>query len=363
MKKPGLVFLVFLLMAAGCKTGAFKDIDKRSFVLSIGIDRTGAGDDKYRVTLKLAIPQARQETGQTNSQIVSQDASSIPEAISLIKSKVDKELDFSHAKALLLGETLAREDVTESVDFLIRKREIQRIANLAIGSPNAAEVLKASPRSERLPADALFLSFGGTGTESPFIVTEYLFDFYRRMTEPGLDPFLPVIKVYGDEFVIKQAAVLDKKRVKLVLSPEETAILNALVHNPRQLEVSTRTAKANYTMLVKKFNRSFSFDRKDARKLLVKISMQGIAEQSKKPLFYADWSKYEQETGKVTRQQFLRVLRKLQTNGLDPVGFGLMYRATHYNGEKDWKTWQELYPRLVFDVNVQTEMSGTGLIK
>ncbi|MEC0211951.1 Ger(x)C family spore germination protein [Paenibacillus ehimensis] len=363
MKKPGLFFLALLLLTTGCTTRAFKDIDKRSFVLSMGIDPAGAGDDKYRVTLKLAIPQARQETGQTNSQIVSQDASSIPEAISLIKSKADKELDFSHAKVLVFGEALAQEDITESIDFLVRKSEIQRIANLAIGSPNAAEVLKASPRSERLPADALFLSFGGTGTESPFIVTEYLFDFYRRMTEPGLDPFLPVIKAYGDEFVIKQVAILDKKRVKLMLSPSETAMFNALVHNPRQFEVSVRTAKANFTMLVKKFNRSFSFDRKDARKLLVNISMQGIAEQSRKPLFYEDWSTYEQETGKAIREHVLQLLRKLQANGVDPVGFGLMYRATHYNGEKGWKIWQELYPRLTFDVNVRTEMSGTGAIQ
>jgi len=98
-------------------------MDKRFFVLALGVDKSDDKGSKYRVSLKLAIPSSKIEPGQAKSQILTEEANNFPDAIRLLKSKVDKELDFGHTKMLIIGETLAKEDVTECVDFFVRRRD------------------------------------------------------------------------------------------------------------------------------------------------------------------------------------------------------------------------------------------------
>jgi spore germination protein KC len=98
--------------------------------------------------------------------------------------------------------------------------------------------LEIKPKSERLPANAWILSFGQVGTESPYIVTEYLFDFHRRMREEGQDPILPVVKAIGKEnYQIDTAALLDKKKVKTILTSEETRVLNEIMYKVPKFDV------------------------------------------------------------------------------------------------------------------------------
>lgn len=363
MVRLWLLLSGIMLFTAGCMTNSFRDLDRRFFVLAIGVDKSNDDNKKYHVTLKLDIPSAKMEPGNAKSQLISTDAESIPEAIRLLKSHVDKELDFGHAKMILLGEALAKEDITQTVDFFVRRRDIQGLAFMAVGSPDASKILKIEPKSERLPANALFLSFDGNGTESSFIVTEYLFDFHRRMTEKGLDPYLPIIEPVKDNFVIERVGVFNKTKMIAELSPDETRIFNELARNFRKFDLTTRTEDVEYTLIVEKFNRRFSFRSKDENKLLVKITIQGIAEQSKKPILKNEWTKYEHASEKAAQGSYVNLLQKLQKFKVDPIGLGLIYTAGHYNEKKDWETWQKIYPDLTFDVQVHVKLEGTGVIK
>ncbi|KIL40483.1 hypothetical protein SD70_12940 [Gordoniibacillus kamchatkensis] len=364
MRTASIILCFCLLVTSGCTTKAFKDIDRRFFVLALGVDKSKEDSNKYRVTLKLGIPSPKIEPGKAKSQIISQESESVSDAIRLLKSKVDKELDFGHTKMLVIGEALAKEDVTSAIDFFIRRRDIQNIAFMAVGSPDAEAVLKITPKSERLPANALFLSFDELGTESSFIITEYLFDFYRRMTEKGLDPYLPVVQADSETYIINRIGVFDKTRMKLMLSPKESAILNELARNIQKFHILTRTKDTDFSLSVEKFNRKFVFDPQDATKLHVKSEIEGTIEQSTQPIFDEDWKKYEQQTEQVAVKRYMDVLRKLQKNNVDPIGLGLIYRARHYNNDsKDWETWQKIYPNLSFDVKVDVKIEGTGVIK
>ncbi|GED25369.1 hypothetical protein BAG01nite_14710 [Brevibacillus agri] len=62
-------------------------------------------------------------------------------------------------------------------------------------------------------------------------------------------------------------------------------------------------------------------------------------------------------------KHYHHVLRKLQTLGVDPIGFGLRYRATHYEREKDWERWKAIYPRLDWQIKVNIDLVGSGGIK
>jgi spore germination protein KC len=58
----------------------------------------------------------------------------------------------------------------------------------------------------------------------------------------------------------------------------------------------------------------------------------------------------------------LALLKKIQKANVDPMGFGLRYRATH-PGNDAWKQWQSIYPTIKFVVNPNIQIEGTGIIK
>ncbi len=214
-----------LLLLNGC---GFKDIDKRFFVVSIGVDAAKKSSKKYLVSLKFAVPKASRDSP-TEFQIVTEEADSLSEAVRIIKTKVDKETDFSHAKVIVLGEEVVKRSGNASINYwLTRRRDIQEIAWVAIGKPTAFEVLKVKPKSEYIPSNSMFLALGKDGSETPYVISEYLFDHKFRLIERGLDPALPIIEAKKDLLEVNTVGLFNKNQMKLTLNPEETKILNFL---------------------------------------------------------------------------------------------------------------------------------------
>lgn len=207
-----------MLVISGC---GYKDIDKRFFVVTVGIGQ--AEGNKLKVVLKLAIPAAEIAAGQEEFIVLKAEAETIAEAVQLIKAQSDKELDFGHAKAIILGESIVQSDkVYRFLDWFERRRDIQRIAFMAVGKPGAEEVMKLKPKFERIPSNAIFIAFGLSGTESEYIVTSYHFDFFAKLHEMGIDPVLPVIEAKEENFDISTSIVMSKEKGALRLNPEET---------------------------------------------------------------------------------------------------------------------------------------------
>jgi len=365
MSRPVILLLLLLFpLIAGC---GFKDMDKRFIVKAIGIDKSDDREHPLLVSLKLAIPSSQIKPGQSNTfQIISDQAASMTEAVRHLKAKVDKDLDFSQAKIIIFGKSLAEERLDrESIDWFMRKREMQGTTFMAVGDPSAEQVLKVKPRSERLPADSLILSFDQEGTESSYIVTEFLFDFHRRLSEKGLDPYLPVIKPLSESYLIDRVAVCDKERVVDILSPDETRIFNELSKKIDKFDITTRADPIHFAMSILKFGYSYTIDEGSFAEpaLNMKIHMRGQVAESSLPMEYSDWKPYELEAEKEAAARYEGVLKKFQAIQVDPIGLGLRYRATRHRRDQEWEQWQALYPKLVFHVHVYVDILGSGGMK
>jgi spore germination protein KC len=362
MKMTAILALLTLFLA-GC---GFKDIDKRFFVTAIGIDDSGNPNERYRVSLKLAIPSQKMLPGQSKFQIVQQDANTVTEAIRLIKSKVDKDLEFGHAKISILGKSLAERSVTEPLDWLLRRGDIQLIGYMAVGEPTAEAVLRVKPQSEQLSGNALFLSFDLEGTESSYTVTEYLFDFYRRIKEKGKDPFLPVIQANEGYYTINRVMLLNKERGVYTLTPEQSRIFITQIRSFNKLELATKSSKASFMIAVRDLDIKFNIEHGEGNQpptIHYYVKMEGVVEETNKVFYDDNWGDYEREAEKQGVARVQKLLELFQQKGVDPVGFGLRYQATHRAGDKAWSDWQELYPRVRFDVKFKVKIASTGSIK
>ncbi|MEC0226832.1 Ger(x)C family spore germination protein [Paenibacillus alba] len=358
--------VIILILICLCSACGFKDIDRRFFVVAIGIDKSEKKDTKYRLTLKLAVPGNNIDMGTAKFELVTQDGNSITDCVRLLKSKVDKELDFGHSKIAIFGQSLLKENISETTDWLNRRRDIQLVSWLAAGSPSAEAVLGTEVAHERLPGNALLLSFGKTGVESGYIISEYLFDFYRKKKELGLDPIIPIIQASNKHYTINTSLVFDKERSKLALNMDETRLFNIMKGNLNKVEIATPYHDSKFFISVDNLRSKYrvyapSNQRPYAN---IDIRMRGVIEETFTHLDANELAAYENAVEKTHSEAMSKLLVKFQKENLDPMGFGLNYRAHHFGKvEEEWHTWQALYPELEFHVNIQMKLEGIGVIK
>ncbi|WP_138752442.1 Ger(x)C family spore germination protein [Paenibacillus sinopodophylli] len=357
---------VTLTMLAVCLLGGcgFKDIDKRFFVVALGIDHSENEKKPYRLTLQLAVPSPKIEPGASKTQIETIDSESIAEGVRMLKAYVDKELDFGHCKVFLIGEQLARTDYQDVLQWMSRRRDIQSVADIAIGKPDAESLLQVKPISERYPGNTLFLSFGADGTESSYTYVESLSDFSRRSSEKGLDPLMPIItKDSKESFIINRTALLNKKRVKLVLSSSESQLYNQLAKDFTKSSMHGMFEGMDLVVAITSIHSNFRLSKQNDEDIVtMNVKMKVIFEEAPKGLYNDQWGPVEQQLNKEYSKSCVALLKKIQKANVDPIGFGLRYRATH-PGNSAWKEWKSIYPNVKFKVNANIRIEGTGLIK
>ncbi|WP_066064866.1 Ger(x)C family spore germination protein [Neobacillus soli] len=356
-----VIILSSIILLNGC---GFKDIDKRFFVVSIGVDLAKNSSKKYLVSLKFAIPKASRDSP-TEFEIVSEKADSISEAVRIIKTKVDKEVDFSHAKVIVVGEEVVKEKGNAGIYYwFTRRRDIQAIAWVAIGKPTALEVLKVKPKSEFIPSNALFLSLGKDGSETPYVISEFLFDFKYRLIERGIDPMLPIIEAKKDILEINKVGLFNKSYQKLALNPEETKIVSFL--RKREEKSANKITKGKIVVVIDthKVKTKYKIHTPKGKTPYIKVnvSLEGTLEEATRRVPNEKLSSYEKAAEKTLNKEIRNVLVKIQKANLDPIGFGLRYRSRHFNND-DWEEWKRIYPEIKFKVQTKMQIEDTGLIE
>ncbi|MED4205158.1 Ger(x)C family spore germination protein [Neobacillus mesonae] len=353
--------LMAVFLVGGC---GFKDIDKRLFVVSIGVDLSKNSSKKYLVSLKFAIPSASKDQPNEFS-IASEEADSMSEAVRILKTKVDKEIDFSHAKVIVLSEEVVKTTGNAGIYYWFpRRRDIQGIAWVAIGKPSALEVLKVKPKSEQLPSNALFMALGKDGSETPYIIPSLLFDFKYRLIERGIDPILPIIEAQKGIFEINSVGLFNKSKMILHLAPEETKMLNYLKSKEEKSAIKITKGKTKVVIDTDKVKAKYKIIRPKGKEpyISVEISVKGKLEETNRHVSNSQLWEFEKAAEKSMKKETKQLLEKIQAANVDPLGFGLRYRARSFNND-DWEQWKKIYPNITFKVDTKVQITDTGLIE
>ncbi|WML44164.1 Ger(x)C family spore germination protein [Neobacillus sp. PS3-40] len=366
MKPFGKWILVVITLSGsffllgGC---GYKDIDKRFFVVSVGIDPAKGHLKKYLVSLKFAIPNVEKKPN--DFIIVSEEADTMAEAVRIIKTKVDKEVDFSQAKAVVFSQNIVKPNFPPHLYYwLTRRRDFQEISWVVIGKPSALDVLKVKPKFEQVPSNALFLTLGTEGSETPYIIPEFLFDLKKRFSEKGLDPFMPIVEAKKDLLEVNTVGIFNKKEMKIVLKPEETKYLNFFLLKEGKSAIRIHQGKEYFLIDTNKVKTSYKLDTANQNHpmIKVKVKIKGRLEESLMKPLNSKLSDYEKTAEKDINKSVKKLLVKLQKENVDPIGFGLHYRGRHFS-KNDWQTWQQLYPNVTYKVITDVQIEDTGLIE
>jgi len=359
---PLFVLAVLLLaLSGGC---GFKDIDKRFFVVALGIDN-GVRPNMYKVTLRLAVPSSKIESGKTITEVESFEAPTVAEAVRHLKALVDKELDFGHCRVILFGKSLIEAGMDEPLSWIARRRDVSSVAYVGMAEPNAFDVLKLHPLSERYPGNALMLTFGSEGTESSYTLTEYLFDLIRRRTETGKDGYLPIVRkdIDGNSYRVDKVALLDKRKLRLSLTPEETQLFNISAKNFDKSAIAIPYEGTRIVLALSQVRTRVSFSGTDVPEVVIRIRASGFVEQGPPQLLTTKAESIEKHMESEFSSQLEDLLYKIRDSGVDPYGFGLRYMAKIFGKPKDWEKWKADYPRVTFRVVSDIRIDKAGIVK
>lgn len=366
LKRMKILFITIILLSsvflASC---AFKDIDKRTFVVAIGIDPAEGEKDQYKVTLKIALPigSIKQATGPAFAYL-SYESDSMSNAIRMMETHNDKSIDFGHTRLIVINENLLADNLDAFMDYFTRRGDIQLIAWVAAAKPTAEHILRVEPKTESAASIALFNFFDKNGTDSPFITTTFLFSFRSDFFAKGLDVVIPLIESNEDktEIIINKSVIIKHQQKPFELSSIQTLYYNSLVNNATGYSYKANIQDFYILLFVSKFKMKYNIITDEGRppRADIKIKVTANIIESSKPLSINKLDEYNKFAAKDLKNVVLDVLTSAQKEGLDPIGFGLRYRATRLNNDNTMDKWEEMYPHLEFNIDFDMDIQSLG---
>ncbi len=360
-----ITMLIALLLQSGC---AFKDIDKRIFVLGIGIDPSETVEDGFRVTLKLAKPagEVKAEAAQGFTYLAL-DSKSIAEAIHELETHVDKKLDMGHNRSIILNKELLSKNLDTFMDYFTRRADIQMIAYIAVAEKTAEETVSFAPDTEPPATIALYNFFDNTGTESPYVITTFLFEFRREVLSKGINTVLPIIDINEEQnhFIVNKSIILKQEEVPVELTQVQTKYFNSLINDVSEFSYKIEENDLTLVLSIEKVTMKYQIilDEGETPRIDMKIKKVGVISESNERLNNADLKKYNKIVADDIKKKVMELLITLQENNVDPFGFGLRYRATRLSHEDIIEDWNRIYPEIEFNVTIDIDLKSTGAIE
>lgn len=366
------ILFLYLFTSLSLVSCDYKDIDRRIFIVALGIDYNDTNSEELIFSFKAALTTGNNGSGAAEAgsgkdyHIYEVKADSLANAFREVKSLTSLEPDYSHMKIIVLGEKFVENhSINSIIDFFVRRRDFQVIAYNAVAFPTAKEVLSISPSDEYLPGNSLFMKFG-QGSESPYKYTAKLFQMYDRLITPGSTPFCSVIDKKDMELDVKRIALFQDGKLKLILEQDETKVLNILnnTSHPSSLRYNYRGAlnpvglglnKSKTKIKLRKVTGSHNIVFDVDIKISANLEEVGIQDFNIKDL--------ESAVNSYVDEKVLTLLEKLKENQVDPLQLQRIYwsKTPSYDLSNKWFTNQ--YSKVQFNVNTKVKIESSGLLK
>lgn len=361
-----IIFIQCIFLLFGC---GFKDIDNRLFIIGIGVDPSEKEEGHYKVTLKLSIPVASiKQEKKPSYQYLVHEGENIEEAVRILETHTDKTLEFGHSKIIMVNEALLENNIKDVMDYFVRRGDMPLIAWVGVAKQSAEEVLRAEPKAEEAVSTSITRFFDNTGTESPYIVSTFMFEFRRNSHSLGIDPTLPIIETNedGSQLIVNKSLIVKEGRPPYELSSRLSREYNSLANNLGGYSYKIEFEGNNIVVNIGKNKVKYKIITDDNEKptaINMKIEMTGEIIESDKDLSLNNLEKYNKLAEDEVKKHVLEFLTTVQKENLDPIGFGLKYRTMHLNNKDTMKKWNEAYQVLPFNLKVDVNLKSTGTIE
>lgn len=360
-----------------------------AFVLAAGFDRAspeGAGGDAggapnpYRVTAQVPVAERLPGAGgggggggagQGPATFTITAAGETPmDAAHRLIRVVPKRPYWGQLQIAAIGEDLARQDVSGVFDMLARAPEVPETAKLVVARGSAADLLRASPQLDPIPARALSQLITQSREESALPVID-IHEFVGRLVDEGIEPIAPLAeRTPQGEFRFLGTAVFSGPRMVGSLNEFETEGYMWVRSTSSEGFVALPcTPEAREGVSVEVHRRRAHIrveDRQGSPAITIEIAGRGILvdDPCLAPLRTTDRVKQiERLIGQHIRSHVEAALARARELRADVFGLG---REIHRRRPAAWQQlrqgWPERFADLPVEVRIHFTLAKRGLI-
>ncbi|KIY20967.1 MULTISPECIES: Ger(x)C family spore germination protein [Mesobacillus] len=361
-----LICICIVTMLTGCwGKSELRDV---GIVSGIGIDAgTEAGFELTTQTIKPGDPKA----GTPASVLIqtSKGATVFDGVRNFIITAKKKQI-FQHIQVVIIGRELAMTGISPALDFFMRDHEPRSSMDVFIADQTAGEILQIKNKDFPIPSLTLkesvrvqeFLS------KAPQVS---IHNFYQGILEPYQDPYLPIIHKVKDNFEVYGTAIFNGEKLVGDLTAFETrGMLRVLGDAKAGIQVVKLPSSENEPILISiEIKKS-----KSSIKALFQNGQPSIQVEIKETGFIGDVSGQirldQQKINEIkglyakaikleVEKTIIKIQKQFKSNVFDFAG--TIQRTNKKYWKENAKQWDEIYPELSVNVNVQTDITANGL--
>jgi spore germination protein KC len=152
--------LLFLILSAFLLTGCWdrREVNDLALVTAAGIDKKS--DGVIELTVLVFIPKGSSSQqgmegdsggggASVQTLLRSEEGTTIADAMSKLQEKLPRQIFWGHCEVFIFDEELAKEDISDHIDFIIRHPQLRERSQLFVSNQKAKEILNLMPPLER----------------------------------------------------------------------------------------------------------------------------------------------------------------------------------------------------------------------
>jgi len=374
-----LSLLALSLSLVGCWSRI--EINDLAIVGLIGIDRSEDGDIELWINVNVpsrlgGAPGTAPAQGSSGSPVVTLSArgQTVVQAANRIQTQLPRRLFWAHARVILIGERLARENSRAAVDFLTRHREL-RLNNYVLVVPDKPQdVMGRMVDIERLPSDYI-----REIERSRIVPVSTVQTWVQQLASPGADPYLAVADSVDPPpgapdgqrsgIEVNRAALFQRDRLVHYADFETSQGLMWLAGQPHHGVVTVTVPGVSGAISV-----VWLYSHTDRRvrvengrvAVYVHVRIEGDVAEQQAALDLSDAGqlrRVEAQMAGAVKARMMQAVKLMKELKVDSAGIGeeihRQQPAMWYRLHKDWQ--EEAFPSTKIVVSVDARVRRTGL--
>ncbi|QQK79396.1 Ger(x)C family spore germination protein [Salicibibacter cibi] len=370
MKKIAMICLCLslLMAAAGCWSGS--DLDEVAMVFGSGLDKT---DDGYELSVEIL-----QSSGEVTAEesvhegiVLSMERETLFDAVRSMIRQEKRRLIFTHTNMIVLGESLAVDNLTTPIDILKRDQMPRLNSLLLITTDDPKDILETSTISGDLTSIEMADSMEGTEFTGEFKPMD-LKTVFEMLNAPVPATFAPMVQINSEnEETIAElsgTAVINEEKMVGTLNVAETKGLLYLRDEAEKGSITAELTSGDKVSMEVQDEKVSIEPSLNGEQLTVDIDMEiaGTLAEVPNDMIVNEQTIQEMEEAlteniRTYMQMGLKKLQKeLKTDILD---FGVL---VHQKYPQEWHAikddWEDVFSNADVNLMIETSIDHEGLI-
>ncbi|MBE6741213.1 MAG: Ger(x)C family spore germination protein [Ruminococcaceae bacterium] len=360
--KTVLSILIICTFLSSCAKTS-KRINDLTIVQALAVDSKDSGVSASLQYLNLFENSgSSQEINKSITSVTKSDGKNISDAVFNASKTVSNDIFFGQNKLIVFGFDYSKNNIDSGIEYLLKSNESRPDVTVAIGYPNAEEIIKSKEKGAQIPAQNIY-SLIRLGDESGHAIAVTVCDLLNLYNDETSDIYMPVLSTEKDSVKCEGTLVFSRNKPSVFLNEDETLGL-LLVKNrfesgiitfdtEKSGEVSVKINSSKAKIKVENIGGKIRFN----VNIKAKFTVSETGSTIKNPLTEVDCNAIQKACEEKLEKLCEASVKKCFENESDPfmcARYLYMENMELYNDLKD--NWRENLEHIQISVKAKTKM-------